>query len=130
MSSFPIPNLPTDNLYKFQALSGLTLLIFSFAFIVLFTIEVKNEAIKLDSIIEDVRSNQQSEKIDLKKEFRLFHVKGFQFSMSVIGGSILGVIGVFLAINGFYQWNKKVQKPLNELLLLELDIKRAEADKL
>jgi len=46
--NLPIPTLPTDNLYKFMALSGLAILIFSLVFPVIRMSEIKLKMVELE----------------------------------------------------------------------------------
>jgi len=82
MTPFPIPNLPTDNLYKFYALSGIFIAIFSLTAILLTSsglereirnLELKEQTLKLDSLYYQdysVQLDAQYDKIeDMLKSF-------------------------------------------------------------
>lgn len=47
MTPFTVPNLPTDNLYKFYAITGIVICLFSASFIILSTVKIEDD---LDNI--------------------------------------------------------------------------------
>jgi len=85
MKPFTIPNLPTDNLYKFYAISGIVLILFTLTFetIVLSNLDEKSHRIKelikrselqTKHLYEDVLSLEKETKI-LKKEVNDYSIE-------------------------------------------------------
>jgi len=50
--NLPVPTLPTDNLYKFMALSGLAIVIFSFVFPMIRMSEIKLKLVEVETQTE------------------------------------------------------------------------------
>lgn len=140
-----LPSLPTDNLYKFMALSGVVLLIVAPFFWAKFyithsdrtrtAIELLGESLpppdyyffraKLlrgESVTEEQRKLVQNfdslrkESSRAGGEFLLYD----RFSYVVTGAAIfLGLLGFALTWFGFRLWYLRVQKPLDRILLKE-----------
>jgi hypothetical protein len=47
--NLPVPTLPTDNLYKFMALSGLAIIIFSLVFPMIRISEIKLKMVEVET---------------------------------------------------------------------------------
>jgi hypothetical protein len=141
-----LPSPPTDNLYKFMALSGVVLLMVAPFFWAKFYIThaeqtrmafetlfesippydyyiSKGKVERGESVTEDQK--KLVEKFDaLRKEsgragseFLLYD----RFSYVVTGAAIfLGLLGVALTWFGFLLWYRRVQKPLDRILMKEI----------
>lgn len=144
MNNIPgLPTIPTDNLYKFMALSGVVMFIVAPIFYVNFYISYKKiEYTAIDSLRvphpeyyfikskmehgETVTKSQKElvEKWDsfkkegssVKIEYNLYT----RFSNVITFLSIvMGTIGLALSIVGFWLWYNRVQKPLDIILMNE-----------
>jgi hypothetical protein len=144
--SFPtLPSPPTDNLYKFMAMSGVVLLIVAPIFCAQFYVsqaertrkafetlgesfapadyEMAKVKFENDKPITDEEKNLIEKYDALKKEassagseFLIYD----RFSRVVTVLSILlGLLGCLLSWFGFYLWYLRVQKPLDRILLKE-----------
>ncbi len=148
-----IPNLPTDNIYKFLALSGLFIIIFSITMteIKLADIqtdldiyetqaaELEYEVQSLDSRLEKDTHNEayNSEKLvdELKfKNFKLANTnellrkKSDKFKRA-FHWSIFGVIiGAIICLLGFIYWYNRVQRFLDYKLKLECELKKESSE--
>jgi hypothetical protein len=140
-----LPSLPTDNLYKFMALSGVVLLLVAPIFWAKFYIshsERTRAAIESlgyslpppeyyffrakvlggESVTEEQRKlvekfdSLRRESSRLDGEFLLYD----RFSYVVTSAAIfLGLLGLALTWFGFRLWYLRVQKPLDRILLKE-----------
>jgi len=97
------PGIPTDNLYKFMALSGVAIAISNTYFYVSKVYEYKDELIA--------------------------HKTELEFLAPLTQGA--AIFGIVLAVAGFWLWYIKVQKPIDieqkansELALLKLEYER------
>lgn len=136
-----IPQLPTDNLYKFIAIFGLALiilgLVFSFYpldYISIQLIRLNGELEALNAREEYLANGKPTEKelIEIRKELRknLAEIKG---KLEVISGlskmslrfsryaAILTGFGLFLAGVGFYLWYVKFQKYQDKIIKSEAE---------
>jgi hypothetical protein len=136
-----IPSPPTDNLYKFMAISGVVLLIVAPFFWAKFyitqaertrlAIEMLGSIPAVDTLESKARieigdpvtdeQKKQVEKYDaLRKESgRVTHnfLLYDQFTYVVTGAAIfLGLLGLVLTSFGFPLWYLRVQKPLDSIL--------------
>jgi len=142
VSKLPLP--PTDNLYKFMAISGVVLLIVAPFFWAQFHIthaeraRLAFQALKIDLSPEHEYWNSKAriergesvtdeqrklvEKYDAKRKEDDRAISEFLvyegFSYVVTGAAIfLGVLGLVLTGLGFPLWYLRVQKPLDLILL-------------
>ena len=142
-----LPFPPTDNLYKFMAISGVVLLIVAPVFWAQFYIthaertRLALRALRIDISPEDEYWNakariergksvtdeqrklvekyddQQEEHRRVSSEFLVYE----GFSYVVTGVAIaLGLLGVVLTPLGFWLWYHRVQKPLDRILAKQL----------
>ena len=108
-----LPSLPTDNLYKFMALSGIILIISSF-FIVWKHADRSQELLReleaglaVENTYSDNRGSDLSN-LKLKVEELKLIIKDKPWYMAL--GLISQIIGWFLIIIGFRLWYLRVQK--------------------
>jgi hypothetical protein len=127
----PTVPIATDNIYKFYALFGLVMLIFSgvalvYAYtqhyeaaykdwIALETLKAKPESML--STEETVRKRILESKIEIDR--------GNKTTYTIIS-SCIGAIGLLLMWSGFYHWQTKVQPKQDQLLDLQLEKLRRE----
>jgi Flp pilus assembly protein TadB len=142
-----LPFPPTDNLYKFMAISGVVLLIVAPVFWAQFYIthaertRLALRALRIDISPEDEYWHakariergksatdeqrklvekydaQQEEHSRVSSEFLVYE----GFSYVVTGVAIaLGLLGVVLTPLGFWLWYQRVQKPLDRILAKQL----------
>ena len=82
MNPFTIPNLPTDNLYKFYAITGVSISLFSFVFVILCYLNLINdidnlnartEILTLEAIFlkEDIKEYKNL-KVELTEEYKSY----------------------------------------------------------
>ena len=134
-----IPNLPTDNLYKFLALSGIALMLASSFFMesnfsqareLANRIQAGNEYFDLLSGLPDP---QLEELITIQKSQyeKLGELKTISettaSNMNVI--SFLFALGMGMSIIGFWSWYILVQRPLDEIMQITLKEARAQKTK-
>ena len=118
-----LPNLPTDNLYKFMALSGLFLIIFSFTLVLLQanrSQDIHRELKRLSTIMElknfqNERDKKLGENIveNLGQSRKLLEELKFileQKPKYMAFFVIFMLIGVILSITGFQLWYSRVQR--------------------
>lgn len=121
--------LPTDNIYKFYALFGLLLFIFSFGAAIvnnqatnnqLFQIVVELETIKAlpnSGVVDEVKKVVLERKLEIIKSDKRFykHATG-----------VVIAIATLMMLYGFDKWHKKIQPMQDEIAKLQLDKLRAE----
>jgi hypothetical protein len=108
-----LPSLPTDNLYKFMALSGIILIISSF-YIVWDHAERSQELVrelKTGLAVENTYSDNQGSdlsnlKLKLEELEHILNQKPTYMTFLLIGQ----IIGLALSIIGFGLWYLRVQK--------------------
>ena len=109
------PTLPTDNLYKFIALFGIVIILFSF-YLPFQSAKKSQELLReVDSVSKVINLMPKEERVKayettFKKleELKLILEQDKSFYMGVL---VVGVaIGTTLTIVGFSMWYKKVQK--------------------
>ena len=148
--AFPIPNLPTDNLYKFQALSGLFVGMFGLIFM---GIQVSQNAklvsevqaqIPYDQFLTSLISSEneeglsQDQKLELRERvienMRNSSLKNTQAQVNndtnrerLFPLFIVSLIGFLMSLRGFRLWYERVQKPLDEILQINLEKAKLEA---
>ena len=115
------PTLPTDNLYKFIALLGIVIILFSF-YLPFQSAKKSQELLReVDSVMKVIDLMPQKERVKAyettyKKleelKFILEKDKPFYLSVYVVGGTI----GIILTISGFRMWYKRVQKYQDKIL--------------
>ena len=149
--AIPIPNLPTDNLYKFMALSGIFLMVFSFSFEQLqkqkihkLLYEVEANLIVTDSIQALLPPNREPESENDDADVVLYreHVELVKMNKLKLRERealieqhdntrfpllFLFFSGAGMAFFGFYSWYRRVQKPLDKILKLNLEKAKLEA---
>lgn len=147
-----IPNLPTDNLYKFIALSGMSLILISI-YLYLSTFEnIKNELSSIGYEMALLTLDIENKEYDLKEnaentitpeahkellnENREMRRKNGQHAIQVqrncnrlqelqsLKGNVklLLLFGLVMSLTGFQQWYVKIQKPMDEKISLELKL--------
>jgi hypothetical protein len=121
-----IPNLPTDNLYKFCSIFGLILFVFGIYLIYDSNLEVYKARQKLVNLADDyIKSEPSIDSLDVKvisidsvrmefinpSKYRFSHpniVKSYMVSLIVFGF----LLGAF----GFHRWYFKTQKYVDQIL--------------
>lgn len=125
--------LPTDNIYKFYALFGLVLFIFSFSSVIYInksTNELLLEAVidhKTLDAIEKRTPNQEAIKGALERKVELVasNKKFFHYCISAISA-----LSLYLMYYGFRHWHTKIQPVQDEIAELTLKKLRAEVGEL
>lgn len=111
--------LPTDNIYKFFALFGLILVIFSIAATIYNTKEANNQLIDIAIQLDDSNSSALSDKtvdyIERHKDIIVSDRKGFNTLLIA-----LAIIGALLGLFGFFRWMFKIQPQQDELIAFQL----------
>jgi hypothetical protein len=139
-----IPNLPTDNLYKFLALTGIIILIFSIAVTEIRLTELESESdyyltqkgelyFDIQSLNSDLDRITDKEIFELKRLKNEIRIRVFKLSRTkelllkkskqtrtVFRWSIFGVLsGLLISVFGFVLWYNRVQRYLDYKLKLE-----------
>jgi hypothetical protein len=116
--------IPTDNIFKFYALFGLLLFIFSASSIIyvtrsanelVFQSVVEVEAIKQiqnPSPVDKAKLQILEKRLEISASDKIFYIKGI--------GAITG-ISVVLMIWGFTKWHRDVQPIQDEMAQLQLE---------
>jgi hypothetical protein len=125
--------LPTDNIYKFYALFGLLLLIFSCGAFIYTNQSSNAQAVEAFIELETVKSMATLDKVDEARievlERKLEAIKSNkQFYLKGIG--ILGGIAISMLIWGFAKWHLDIQPMQDEIARLQLEKLRAEVAQL
>ena len=121
----PKVTVPTDNIYKFYALFGLVLLIFSLSSLI-YTNQSRNDAIfkiiieqeTLNAVIQP-NTTQQVTSAVLARKLEIIKSDKWFYLISI---SILACIAGYLIYYGFTKWHNKIQPLQDELI--ELSIKK------
>lgn len=119
-----INSLPTDNLYKFVALSGIALILFSVAYIKPMLMELDVEQTQLIAEIEYYSQlkdeGKNLEKILSHEKLLEWHIKTKvlekkieQVNELTIHARVSIWLGCFLMYIGFQLWYYRVQKPID-----------------
>lgn len=125
--------LPTDNIYKFYALFGLVLFIFSCSSIIYINKSTNDFAFEaiIDhetlSAIEKRTPKQEATKVSLERKVELAAANKKFF---LYGISAIMTLSLFLMIYGFHRWHKKIQPVQDEIAELTLKKLRAEVGEL
>lgn len=115
--------LPTDNIYKFYALFGLLLIIFSIGAMLYvnqstndlaFEVAVEYETLKADPM-RSVADEARFTVLEKKLEIAGLNKKTFMFCLGVII-----TIGSFMVWYGFRKWHTEVQPVQDEIARLNL----------
>lgn len=164
---------PTDNLYKFVSLFGLTILLFSLynlsqIYDAVAANKVAIEEVKRDLRVELLKKEHEhkdlaaasgktqfkatrleaigfelekltevvrkspladEDKIYYEAEVGKLHVNHDYLQSKVFSGYLLTAFGAALMIFGFFRWNKREQRLRDELLRIEIELKKYEKDK-
>ncbi|WP_435262672.1 hypothetical protein [Tenacibaculum sp. nBUS_03] len=123
-----IPNLPTDNLYKFLALFGLVLIIFSSynfnktiseAYQFEDNLNLKKSLHELESF-EKIKDslNLKKSKLEIDKDYKLYERIVKKIPKIFYSHISLLLVGVILSFAGFILWYIKTQK-LNDKILID-----------
>ena len=148
--AFPIPSLPTDNLYKFIALTGLFVGVSSVFFmeiqvernrktVATLTAQVdykKYVVDKLESKTGNSLSNDQKlgllAKLITEEKKIIEKLAESKTDLDITKKRLrpirlISLLGFIASIIGFCLWYRRVQKPLDEILQLNLEKTRLEA---
>lgn len=154
MTSLPkLSDLPTDNLYKFMALSGVALTIFSCVFplwmefstwekmdplridIAVMQVEVENfkkniSNIDFNNLSADQEKDlgQKTESLSLKNaeigaKLGILKYYSFRSTLILILMFVPAFLSIFLANAGFVRWYNKLQKYQDEIIETEAKLK-------
>ena len=125
-----IPNLPTDNLYKFAALFGLVLIVFSSfmfnqsintAYRFEDNLNANNAIYELDSLNKSDSIHIAKVKIELRKDFKQNNRIAKKIPLLFGLYKFLLILGLISALIGFYRWYHKTQKLNDEILKNEAE---------
>jgi hypothetical protein len=139
-----IPNLPTDNLYKFMALSGLLILILSISYPTYHTLELEKQRMMISGEIEILKSETDLlERIVFERTKRQYKLTDPEFLQVVQLKKVLAkikaqgmqldllesqikryewfcwvgfFIGLLLSVSGFSLWYIRVQRFQDKIL--------------
>jgi hypothetical protein len=125
--------LPTDNIYKFYALFGLLLFVFSIgstlylgrtANEIIFQTYLEEESIKQ---IANPTSLDQAKKLADDKR-REIAISNRTWGIRLLSG--VSTVGILLMAYGFWKWHREVQPVQDEMAKLQLEKLRHEVSKL
>ncbi|WKE65511.1 hypothetical protein PVT67_17870 [Gallaecimonas kandeliae] len=121
--------LPTDNIYKFYALFGLVIFIFSLSSVLYLNRSTNdffyNTALSIEAL-ESIKIRTPVQETDLKllKKKMDVSLDDKNFLLRCSGG--VGGLGLLLILFGFYRWHTKVQPLQDELT--ELTVQKLRKD--
>ncbi len=125
--------IPTDNIYKFCAMCGLLIFIFSIGSIIYVTHSTNDFAFQAIIELDTVKQIPNPSLVDTAKiqlwEKRLA-VAVSDRKTCTFGCGGLAALGVFLMCYGFTKWHKEVQPIQDEIVLLQLKKLRYEVEQL
>jgi len=150
--AIPIPNLPTDNLYKFVALTGLFVAITGVFFLEI-QVERSSKAVSVlkaqveykNYVLDLLESADTEASLSSDQRQRLVE-KLISHEEEIIGGiadsgteldtiekrlrpiGLISLLGSIASMIGFRLWYRRVQKPLDEILQISLEKTRLEAE--
>lgn len=125
--------IPTDNIYKFYALFGLLLIVFSFGSTLYVNKSSNEQMITLLVEIETLRQEQPptapqqlrqaiaQRQLDIAKSDKEF------FRWALVA---LGMVGTLGLMYGFGKWHKEVQPVIDESARVQLEIAKLQLAKL
>ena len=154
--TFAVPNLPTDNLYKFLSLSGLIVGLFCLTFIEIEISKTTKLVLESKARLEDIESYEniidlinsgadtiydKTERLQLSQNLKekLLDVRlqtaEAQSNNTITDRRLLpmyiaSMLGFLMSFWGFNLWYSRVQKPMDELLLLNLEKVKLETSSL
>jgi len=141
--ALPIPNVPTDNLYKFMAISGLLLSLFCIAFFLttaqkheehLYAAAIQN--IHVDDVLEDLKTDlssghrtedqleeafnnyQKQYKLHTETTARVLQDSPLQ-KLKILNTGIY--FGMLISIFGFFLWYMNVQRHHDKILAIKVN---------
>jgi hypothetical protein len=125
--------LPTDNIYKFYALFGLLLSIFSVGSVIYVVHTTNDLGYQMSVDLAAIKDVSKPTDANLVKEKFLqsrliILAKDRQFYIYALG-TILG-LGILLMFYGFWKWHRDVQPVQDEILKLQLEKLRHEVKSL
>lgn len=125
--------IPTDNIFKFYALFGLLLFIFSVGSIV-YVNRATNELVFQAAIeLEVIRQIPNPSLVDVTKTHVLekrLEIAASDKKTFIVGSGIIAGISVILMFYGFGKWHKDVQPIQDEIVKLQLEKLRHEVRQL
>ena len=150
--AIPIPNLPTDNLYKFVALTGLFVAITGVFFLEI-QVERSSKAVSVlkahveykNYVLDLLESADTEASLSRDQRQRLVE-ELISHEEEIIGGiadsgteldtikkrlrpiGLISLLGSIASMIGFRLWYRRVQKPLDEILQISLEKTRLEAE--
>lgn len=150
--AIPIPNLPTDNLYKFVALTGLFVAITGVFFLEI-QVERSSKAVSVlkaqveykNYVLDLLESADTEASLSSDQRQRLVE-ELISHEEEIIGGiadsgteldtikkrlrpiGLISLLGSIASMIGFRLWYRRVQKPLDEILQISLEKTRLEAE--
>lgn len=120
-----LPTVPTDNLYKFAAIFGLTLIVLSFYLMnqTYNSLTSKANELEVQDMIHQIKTDVDSTSVDLKIEkikhdkevFQLME-KVDKYPKAIYLNLLILMVGVIMSFWGFIQWYYKTQKKQDEIL--------------
>lgn len=121
--------LPTDNIYKFYALFGLLLFVFSLAE-TFYIVHSSNEY-----VFQSIAEVESIKQIQMPTTAQLAKLKHFDlaianrtFEQHALGA--LGGVATLLMVYGFWKWHRDVQPVQDEMAKLQLEKLRIEVEQL
>lgn len=119
---------PTDNLYKFFAIAGLILLVFSLYYPKKLVEEVSSEIIKLNasvdiaelSINKSITKQNKITIIEIDRDTKLLKQKHELSKFYATSGAIFSIVGFLLSLFGFTSRYIRVQKHIDTKLKYEI----------
>jgi len=125
--------LPTDNIYKFYALFGLLLFVFSFGAAIVNNYSTNDQIFEIVVELETLKSLPNPNAVDVVKkgvlERKLEIVKSDkQFYKYAVAAIV--AIATLMMLFGFERWHKQIQPLQDEVAKLQLEKLRAEIQEL
>lgn len=125
--------IPTDNIFKFYALFGLLLFVFSVGSIIYVSHSTNELAFQAMIELPALKQIANPSPIDMAKQQALEkRLEVAEADKKFLNGAsnVIAGIGVFLMLYGFWKWHKEVQPVQDETSKLQLEKLRYEVAQL
>ena len=117
--------LPTDNIFKFYALFGLIIVLFSFASVIYVnyaTNEIVFHTIIEEESLKSLKVRNPRQEAELVIAGRKYQIALSDRRFFLVACSLFAAVGFYLAFYGFKNWHTKIQPRQDEIT--ELTIKK------
>ncbi|MBO9490360.1 hypothetical protein J7384_08305 [Endozoicomonas sp. G2_1] len=115
--------LPTDNIYKFYALFGLVIILFSFSSLIYVnkaTNDLVFETLIKEESLKSLKELSAIQKAELAIIQRKYEIAMSDKNFYLVACSLFAAAGCYLAFYGFKHWHTKLQPLQDEIIELTI----------